>query len=175
MNPVYQELSPNRRPMSHFYKAGCAAEFKLMRLRELPVEQPLVDTPERAYEFHKEHVQTAPWYDEDKESFVVLFLDTRRKICGFALVSLGTLDTVHVHCRDVFRPALIHGAAAIILMHNHPSGDPAPSEADIRVTRDLIRAGQLLKVEILDHVIAGRSVNGGRSHVSLREMGFFYS
>ena len=61
-------------------------------------------------------------------------------------------------------------AAAIIIAHNHPSGDPTPSEADIKVTRDLIRAGQLLKIEVLDHIVIGQP-----SHVSLRNLGYFYS
>jgi DNA repair protein RadC len=65
---------------------------------------------------------------------------------------------------------VIAAAAAIVLMHNHPSGEPQPSEADIKVTRDLIRAGQLLKIEVLDHVILGNP-----SHCSLRELGYFYS
>jgi DNA repair protein RadC len=76
-----------------------------------------------------------------------------------------------VHAREVFRTAaIIAGASAIVLMHNHPSGEPQPSEADIKVTRDLIRAGQLLKIEVLDHVIVGKP-----SHSSLRELGYFYS
>jgi DNA repair protein RadC len=68
----------------------------------------------------------------------------------------------------VFKPAIVQSAASIILTHNHPSGDPTPSEADIKVTRDLIRAGQLLKIEITDHVIIG---NPG--HTSLRSLGHF--
>ncbi|MDA1275506.1 MAG: hypothetical protein O2960_15915, partial [Verrucomicrobia bacterium] len=72
--------------------------------------------------------------------------------------------------REVFRIAIMMGGiSAIILAHNHPSGDPSPSEADIKITRDLIRAGQLLKIEILDHVIIG-----AQTHSSLRSMGFFY-
>jgi len=70
--------------------------------------------------------------------------------------------------REAFRTAVVASAAAVILMHNHPSGDPTPSEADIKVTRDLIRAGQLLKIEVLDHVIMAHD-----RHVSLREAGFF--
>jgi DNA repair protein RadC len=66
--------------------------------------------------------------------------------------------------------AVITCAAAVVLMHNHPSGEPTPSEADIKVTRDLIRAGQLLKIEVLDHVIIGNP-----KHASLRELGYFYS
>ena len=67
------------------------------------------------------------------------------------------------------RVAIVAASAAVILMHNHPSGEPAPSEADIRVTRDLIRAGQLLKIEVLDHVIMGNP-----NHCSLREAGYFF-
>ena len=98
----------------------------------------------------------------------VLLLNTRRRVKGHQLVTIGTMDTVLVHPREVFRVAVVGGAAAIVLMHNHPSGDPTPSEADIKVTRDLILAGQLLKIEMLDHVIIG---NGSRS--SLRELGYF--
>ena len=67
-------------------------------------------------------------------------------------------------------------SAAVVLAHNHPSGDPAPSEADIKVTRDLIRAGQLLKIEVLDHVIIGRATRErAKDYASLRELGYFYS
>jgi DNA repair protein RadC len=69
---------------------------------------------------------------------------------------------------------VIHGAAAIVLTHAHPSGDPIPSEADIKVTRDLIRAGQLLKIDVLDHIITGHPQHD-KPHVSLRELGYFYS
>ncbi len=86
------------------------------------------------------------------------------------LVSTGTLDTLLVHAREVFRAAIVAAASAVVLMHNHPSGEPEPSEADIRVTRDLIRAGQLLKIEVLDHVIVGAA-----KHCSLRCLGYFYS
>jgi len=103
------------------------------------------------------------------ESFVVLLLNTRRRVKGHVLVSTGTLDTILVHPREVFRPAIIGAAAAIVLMHNHPSGDSSPSEADIKVTRDLIRAGQLLRIEVLDHVIVG----AGETFTSLRTLGYF--
>ena len=73
-----------------------------------------------------------------------------------------------IHGREVFRAAIVSCASAIVLMHNHPSGDSSPSEADIKVTRDLIRAGQLLKIEVLDHVIMGSN------RASLRELGYFF-
>lgn len=88
----------------------------------------------------------------------------------------GTLDTLLVHAREVFRSAIVLNAAAIILGHNHPSGDPTPSEADIKVTRDLIRAGQILKIEICDHIILGSSTpERAKDYSSLRALGYFYS
>ena len=86
------------------------------------------------------------------------------------MLTIGTMDTLLVHPREVFRAAVIAGAAAVVLMHNHPSGEPQPSEADIKVTRDLIRAGQLMRIEVLDHVIIGNP-----NHSSLRSMGYFYN
>jgi DNA repair protein RadC len=91
-------------------------------------------------------------------------------------ISQGTLDTLLVHPREVFKPAIAANAAAIVLVHNHPSGDPTPSEADIKVTRDLIRAGQLLKIEVLDHIIIGRKTQERpKDYSSLRELGYFYT
>ena len=102
-------------------------------------------------------------------------LNTRRRLIAIENVAQGTLDQVIMHPREVFSVAIARRASAIILAHNHPSGDPSPSEADIRVTRDLIRAGQLLRIEVLDHVIIGtRSVERQRDYSSLRELGFFY-
>jgi DNA repair protein RadC len=107
---------------------------------------------------------------------VALLLNTRRRIRGHILISTGILDTLLVHPREVFRPAIIAASSAVVLMHNHPSGDPTPSEGDIKVTRDLIRAGQLLKIDLLDHVIMGQpSADRALGHVSLRALGYFYT
>lgn len=150
-------------------------EVKLARIRECQIDNPLVDTPERAAEFWRENVVNATWFDQDQETVVVLLLNTRRKIIGFSRVSSGTLDTCLVHPREVFKTAIEQGASAIILMHNHPSGDPAPSEGDIKVTRELIAAGRLLKIEVLDHVIVGDKTSTSRGFASLREIGYFYA
>jgi len=89
-------------------------------------------------------------------------------------ITQGTLDSVLIHPREVFRAAVEHRASALVLTHNHPSGDPNPSEADIRVTRDLIRAGKILKIEVLDHIIMGQASEGrSRDFISLRELGYF--
>src|SRR5262245_23567434 len=147
-------------------------EWKLVSLRECPTpeEMQLCDTPERAAAYWSAHVASHPYFNPDCECFAVLLLSTRRKIKGHHLVSIGTLDTILVHPREVFRLAIVSAASAIVVMHNHPSGEPEPSEADIKVTRDLIRAGQLLKIEVLDHVVMGTA-----RHCSLRELGYFYS
>lgn len=97
---------------------------------------------------------------------VVITRDTRGNITGHHVVAVGTLDGVTVHAREVFRPAIVAGAHGIILAHNHPSGDPSPSEADFRITRTLMQAGRILGIAVEDHVIMGR-----RSHRSIRELG----
>jgi DNA repair protein RadC len=114
-------------------------------------------------------VVSNPYFDPERECFAVLLLNTRRRVKGHQLLSIGTQDTLLVHPLSVFRLAVITSAAAIVLAHNHPSGEATPSDADIKVTRDLIRAGQLLKTEVLDHVVMGRP-----NHCSLRELGYFY-
>lgn len=96
-------------------------------------------------------------------------LNTRRRVKGHHIVSIGTMDTILVHPREIFRVAIVTAASALIVMHNHPSGESTPSEADIKVTRDLIRAGQLLKMELLDHVIVGND-----NFASLRSLGYFF-
>lgn len=146
-------------------------EYKVIPLRECPTPDRLqpCDTPAKAAEYWRLHIPVNPYFDPECECFVVLLLTTRRKVKGHQLVSTGTLDTLLVHPREVFRLAIMTAAAAIVLAHNHPSGDPTPSEADIRVTRDLVRAGRLMKIEVLDHVIVGKP-----NHTSLRELGYFY-
>lgn len=145
-------------------------EYKLIALREcpLPDDMSLGDTPEKVYNYFKLHIPTHPYYSDEVENFFVVFLNTRRRITGHVHVSTGTLDTILVHPRQVFRAAIVKNASAIVLVHNHPSGDATPSEADIKMTRDLIRAGQLLKIEVLDHIIVGNP-----SFTSLRSLGYF--
>jgi DNA repair protein RadC len=139
--------------------------------RELQLESPLLDTPDRVADLLREENRMY-----EVERFQVLLLNTRRRLIRVERLSQGTLDTVLVHPRDVFKRAIAANASALILAHNHPSGDPAPSEADVKVTRDLIRAGQLLKIEVLDHIILGRrSMERSQDYVSMRELGYFYS
>jgi DNA repair protein RadC len=147
-------------------------EYKVVALRDCPVPESMriCEAPDQTADYWRLHIATHPYFNPDCECFVVLLLNTRHHVKGHHLVSIGTMDTILVHPREVFRCAVVACASAIVLMHNHPSGDPTPSEADIKVTRDLVRAGQLLKIDVLDHVIMGNP-----SHSSLRELGYIWS
>lgn len=96
-------------------------------------------------------------FDMDKEHFAVALLNTKNKIIGVNLVSMGTLNQAPAHPREVFRPAVIAAANSIILCHNHPSGSSVPSDEDILLTRRLSEAGQLLGIKVLDHIILGEN------------------
>jgi len=153
--------------------ATLVAAFALARRmeQERREESPVLDNPEAVMAFMRESNRL-----KTVESFQVLLLNTRKRLIRVDEISEGTLDTLLVHPRDVFRAAIAANAAGVVLVHNHPSGDPTPSEADIKVTRDLIRAGQLLKIEVADHVIIGRaSAERAKDYSSLRELGYFYS
>ena len=129
-------------------------EFKVMRVREC-VAPSLVDNPQRAYEYWKANIPQSDWYDEAKEAFVVLVLNTRSRIIGHNLITLGLVDQCLVHAREVFRNAILYGASRIILAHNHPSGSPEPSREDIKITGTLVKAGKIIGIEIIDHIIIG--------------------
>ena len=103
----------------------------------------------------------------DREHFCIALLDRKGHIIGLNTVSIGGLHSSIVHPREVFKPALILGAASIILCHNHPSGDTTPSKEDLEVTNRLIEAGKIMGIEILDHVIIGDD-----SFCSLKARGF---
>jgi len=152
--------------------ATLVAAFALARRmeQERREESPLLDNPLTVLQFMRESNRL-----KNVESFQVLLLNTRKRLIRAEEVSEGLLDTLLVHPREVFRAAIAANAAAILLVHNHPSGDPAPSEADIKVTRDLIRAGGLLRIEVVDHIIIGRASAGrAKDYSSLRELGHFY-
>jgi DNA repair protein RadC len=138
---------------------------------EIGREAPLLDNPGSVADLLREQNRAY-----QVEHFQVVLLNTRRRLISVENVSQGTLDTILVHAREVFKSAIAASASALVLVHNHPSGDPTPSEADIKVTRDLIRAGQVLKIEVLDHVILGRRTEQrAQDYVSLKELGYFYS
>ncbi len=110
---------------------------------------------------------TALLQHEPGEVFAILCLSTKHRVIAYHEVSRGTLDATLVHPREVFKAALLANAAAIVLAHNHPSGDPAPSPDDMALTRRLVDAGKLIGVDVLDHIVIG----DGR-YVSFRERGW---
>ena len=145
------------------------AAFALARkmARELQRESPVLDNPENVVELLRAENML-----KNSESLQVLLLNTRHKLISVAEISNGTRDTILVDPGAVFKKAIEAGASAVVLVHNHPSGDPSPSDADIKTTRDLIRAGKLLKIEVLDHVIIGRATTERpKDYASLRELG----
>lgn len=103
---------------------------------------------------------------EQKEHFAVMLLNTKNHILGLKDVSVGSLSASIVHPREVFQTALRYAAAAIILFHNHPSGDPSPSREDIHVTQRLVKSGTIMDIPVLDHIILGNN-----HFVSLKEKG----
>ena len=127
---------------------------------ELPRE---TKSPEEAY---KAITTITNVQEEAQEVFGILILNTKNKIVAVHEISRGTLNSSLLHPREVFKPAVLHNAAAIICFHNHPSGDKTPSEMDINITNRLVKAGDILGIEILDHIIV--TDNG---YASLKELG----
>jgi len=108
--------------------------------------------------------------NEEQERFLTIILDTKHQIKGFCTVTIGLIDRSQVHSREVFRTAIVQGASHVILAHNHPSGDPTPSAQDIDCTKDLVAAGKIIGIEVLDHVIIGLATPSRvRDYLSFRE------
>ena len=102
-----------------------------------------------------------------QESFCAVYLSTKNQLIAHQTLSVGTLDASLAKARDVFRWALRYNAASVVLLHNHPSGDPEPSREDIAVTQHIARAGEIMEIPVLDHIIIGDGV-----YVSLCERGY---
>lgn len=125
-----------------------------------------VITPEDAYRVCADTAALA------QETFHVLLLDAKNRLKSRHLIGLGLVDSALVHPREVFRAAITQGASAVVLAHNHPSGDPTPSAEDLRITRQIVAAGRIIDIRVLDHVVVGRRGAGeGPAFVSLRESG----
>lgn len=95
--------------------------------------------------------------DKAKEHFKLILLNPRNKIIGISTISIGTLNASLVHPREVFKDAIMHSAASVVLAHNHPSGDPEPSEDDLKITKKLVDSGKILGIEVLDHIVIGKN------------------
>jgi DNA repair protein RadC len=130
------------------------------RRYELPKK---TNSPEKAYNAIKAITNVQ---EEAQEVFGILILNTKHKIVAVHEISRGALNSSLIHPREVFKPAVLHNASAIICFHNHPSGDPEPSREDIQTTKRLVEAGKIMGIEILDHIIVGDD-----RYASLKERG----
>jgi DNA repair protein RadC len=131
-------------------RVSAALELGRRLAREGPLERLRITGPRDVYERCAPRLRDLP-----QEEFRVLLLNTQHAVIRELVITRGTLDTSLVHPREVFRPAIAESAAAVILVHNHPSGDPSPSVEDRAVTRQLGDAGRLLGIPVLDHVVVG--------------------
>jgi DNA repair protein RadC len=154
---------PRRRPP----RAKGAHEWKIVSLRETaPDDLPACEIPQQAVDYWRKHVATAPHFNPEVECVAVLLLNVKLRIRGHHLVSIGCLNEAMSHPREVFRAAVIAAAYAVVVMHNHPSGDPTPSHADRQITQALVESGRILRINVTDHIIVGHN-----RHCSLREAG----
>lgn len=144
-----------------------AAAFGLgQRLTRESIVRAPMDAPEQVCAVLADEMRTL-----HRESLRILLLDTKLRLMRIEEVSLGSLNESLAHPREVFRPAIIHAAYAVVLAHNHPSGDPTPSEADHRLTRRLAEGAKLLQIVLLDHIIIGAPSEGRATYFSFREAG----
>ena len=135
--------------------------IQMVKEKSLTYENNRLNGPADAYEIAAKFLKGA-----DREHFVVMCLDSKNKVNALNTVSIGTLNSSAVHPRETFKAAILANSAAIVLVHNHPSGDPAPSREDKAITKRLAEAGKILGIEVFDHIIVG----DGR-YVSLKEEG----
>jgi DNA repair protein RadC len=125
--------------------------------------QPILKSPEDVAAVVKSKLK-----GKKREHFWVLCLDTRNRLINDKLVSIGSLDTSIVHPREVFKEAVSSSAASVIFVHNHPSGDPEPSKEDIELTKRLVQAGEIIGIDVLDHIIVC-----DKSYLSLKAKNLF--
>ena len=143
------------------------ATFKLgQRLAKETYAHEKIDTPQLVYEMLASEMRGL-----HKESLRVLLLDTRYRLLRTEQISLGSVNESIAHPRDVFRPAVVSSAYAVVVVHNHPSGDPSPSQADHSLTRRLADAAELLQIKLLDHIIIGAPAEGRAPYFSFKEAG----
>ena len=153
------------------YATSGLPEIKVVTLRECLVVAPKASSPKGIARLWRKFVESAYWFSPDKESFVVFLLDVNCRCIGFNMVSTGSLKECSAPPNEVFRAPILCAAAGVVFVHNHPSGDPKPSEADIKATRRLVRVGVDMGIDVADHVIMGSKAQG---YTSLKQLGYLY-
>jgi DNA repair protein RadC len=129
--------------------------LKVLRVGEPELSLRII-TPAGARKYWNAVIKKQIWFDEAKEHLIVLLLSTKFDVEGYSLVSIGCLNESIAHPREIFRAAVAAGCGGIVILHNHPSGDPSPSTADHSLTSRLRDAADLLQIKLVDHVIVGR-------------------
>ena len=148
-----------------------AAAFELgIRAARENAAATALDSPERIYELFSPELAHL-----DREHLVVALLNSRLRHLATEKISVGTLNETIAHPRDILRPAIGHNAHGFILIHNHPSGDPAPSQADVRLTKRIHEAASLMQIKLIDHLIIGHPAPNREPYYSFREAGLINS
>jgi DNA repair protein RadC len=161
------ELRQSAKGIGKAKAVGLAAAFEVgKRLARGSEARPMMNEPEAIYELLGPELQAM-----GREVLNVLLLDVRYRLIRTEEVSIGSLSESIAHPREVFRPAIVHSAHGIVVTHNHPSGDPSPSEADRKITVRLAEAGRLLQIQLVDHVIIGSPEGERLPYFSFREHG----
>lgn len=140
--------------------------IKTMRVSEAEVSDLQCSSAEQVVQIWRETVACEPIYDPEKEFFVLFCLNRKNRLKSYQIVSIGTQNSSLVHPREVLRPAIVQAASAIVVAHNHPSGDPSPSSADIQITRQLREAARTVGIDLLDHIIVGEAAHDPRGQGS---------
>ena len=152
------------------YSPGKTCRINITTVRE-DVCAYNTDTPEMLLRFWSEVIAKQPDHEPDKETVVVVMLNTRLRPYAWHRVALGTVNECPAHCREVFRPVIAAGAYGFAIMHSHPSGEASPSRADETITRRINEAATLLQIRLIDHVIVGEPSTGRSPYFSFRETG----
>ena len=130
-----------------------------------------LDSPQSIFDFWQNVIKSKPDFEPDKEHLAAILLDTKLRPNGYHIVAIGSLNECTAHAREIFRPAIIDSAYAFILAHNHPSGDPQPSNADRLLTSRIREGADLLQLTFIDHVIVGSPSMNCLPYYSFRDAG----
>ncbi len=151
--------------------ATLAAVFELgQRAVKESLSQTPLDSPQAVYDYLSGDLRF-----EHQETMVLLLLDNHRKLIRRVNIAKGTLTRLTLHPRDIFRPAIQHNASSVIMAHNHPSGDPTPSKADVELTHNMAHASQIMLIRLVDHVIIGSPAGDRLPYYSFDEHHLLYS
>ena len=161
-NPIPKQKLPLR-VVLHRVGESSLAQYSATRT--------VLDSPETAFNLWQEVIAADPSFEPDKEHLVAVLLNTKLRTVGYHIVSVGSLNEAIAHPRETFRAAIVAGAYAFVLMHNHPSGDTTPSEADRRLTRKIEEGARILDIHLADHVIVGTAGLGQLPYFSFKGSG----